>query len=500
MLKILTKRCLFFCLLCHFVSSTYVYAGLLGEGKNKNQNYQLTANLDSLPYEVILRIANFLNFDDLIALSNTGRSFREQIDLNKRLEALSKKYYDANKDAYRKAIENIEISSIPDYDIDEPLSRLAYHRWKSNQHLKSLKDYQPLKLKGHTGSVNAVIACSKGLLVSCSSDKTLKLWDPTKPKGKQCIATLEGHTDSVNAVIAWSNGLLVSCSSDKTLKLWDPTKPKGKQCIATLEGHTDSVNAVIAWSNGLLLSFSSDNIRKTWDPTKPDGEQCVETLEDNSDSQRLTMVPSDSLLTNNAFILESVILLPDGWLLSFSSDDPTNSDKKQCVATLKGYTSILKRVTLLSNGCFVTCFPDNTLKVCDQTKPDGEQCVATLEGHTDSVNAVTALLDGRLMSYSSDNIVKVWDLTKLDGEQCVATLKVYTGKVKTITSFNNRGVAEYGLERPVAPTCAVKTITALPDGRVVLFYSDNTLGVWYLYETEGVGGIFTSPTEEKNAQ
>ena len=51
-------------------------------------------------------------------------------------------------------------------------------------------------------------------------DNTLKVWDLTKPKGPQCVATLQGHTNAVRSVIQLKDGRLVSASYDKTLKVW----------------------------------------------------------------------------------------------------------------------------------------------------------------------------------------------------------------------------------------------------------------------------------------
>ena len=51
-----------------------------------------------------------------------------------------------------------------------------------------------------------------------SSD--IVLWDL---KTKRIARTLRGHTDTVNAVAFLVDGRLASCSSDNTIKFWDPT-------------------------------------------------------------------------------------------------------------------------------------------------------------------------------------------------------------------------------------------------------------------------------------
>jgi WD40 repeat protein len=75
-------------------------------------------------------------------------------------------------------------------------------------------------------------------VVSCSVDKTVRLWDANTGAALQ---TLKGHAASVNsAVFSPDSKLVVSCSVDKTVRLWDANIGAALQ---TLKGHTDSVNS-----------------------------------------------------------------------------------------------------------------------------------------------------------------------------------------------------------------------------------------------------------------
>ena len=48
--------------------------------------------------------------------------------------------------------------------------------------------------------------------------------------------TLEGHTNTVNNIILYHHNKLISCSGDKTIKIWDLNTGK---CLKTLKGHTN---------------------------------------------------------------------------------------------------------------------------------------------------------------------------------------------------------------------------------------------------------------------
>ena len=128
-------------------------------------------------------------------------------------------------------------------------------------------------VKGHTRAVLDVdYGGPRGgtLLASCSSDLTIKLWDPSDEYKN--IRTLPGHDHSVSAIrfipsgsagAPLSGNLLVSASRDETLRIWDVTTG---YCIKTLRGHSDWVRDVSPSSDGRwLLSVGEDRTARIWD-------------------------------------------------------------------------------------------------------------------------------------------------------------------------------------------------------------------------------------------
>ena len=128
-------------------------------------------------------------------------------------------------------------------------------------------------LKGHT---KAVLDCDFGgprggtLLASCSSDLSVKLWDPSDDYKN--IRTLPGHDHSVSAVrfipsgvagAPASGNLLASAARDKTIRIWDVTTG---YCVKTLQGHSDWVRDVFPSFDGRwLLSCGNDQVARLWD-------------------------------------------------------------------------------------------------------------------------------------------------------------------------------------------------------------------------------------------
>merc|ERR1711964_666 len=75
------------------------------------------------------------------------------------------------------------------------------------------------------------------MLLSCSHDRTAKLWDATQ-KGAHLV-TYEGHRDHVlGCAFDPGDEYVVTCSHDHMLRVWDRD---GGQCLRRLVGHKDIV-------------------------------------------------------------------------------------------------------------------------------------------------------------------------------------------------------------------------------------------------------------------
>ena len=73
-------------------------------------------------------------------------------------------------------------------------------------------------LKGHNSSVYGLKVISSEIMASCSTDKTVKLWNTTDGS---LIRTLSGHADGLlHSLDMLKENLLVSGSLDNTIKLW----------------------------------------------------------------------------------------------------------------------------------------------------------------------------------------------------------------------------------------------------------------------------------------
>lgn len=245
-------------------------------------------------------------------------------------------------------------------------------------------------IKGHTRPVLDVdYGGPRGgcLLASCSSDLTIKLWDPADDYKN--TRTLAGHDHSVSAVRFISSGaveapssgnLLVSASRDKTLKIWDLTTG---YCVKTLHGHLGWVRDVSPSPDGrFLLSTGDDMTAKLWDIS------AVET------ESKLTMF-------GHEHFNECCALAP-----------PSSYEHLAVIAKLKKPPPTSSTAEFMATGS-----RDKTIRLWDARGA----CIMTLVGHDNWVRAVVFHPGGKyLLSASDDKSVRCWDLSQ--GGKCVKVL------------------------------------------------------------------------------
>ncbi len=241
-------------------------------------------------------------------------------------------------------------------------------------------------IKAHTRAVLDVdFGGSRGsiLMASCSSDLTIKIWDPAADY--QNIRTLAGHDHSVSAVrfIPTSGNLLVSASRDHTLKIWNVHTG---YCLQTLQGHTGWVRDVAPSYDGrFLVSTGDDMTLRLWDISVPRPEV------------KATMIGHDHYN-------ECCAIAP-----------PAAYPHLATLAGLRRPPAATSAAEYMASGS-----RDKIIKLWDARGT----CLRTLVGHDNWVRAIVFHPGGKyLLSVSDDKTLRCWDLSQ--DAKCVRVLQAH---------------------------------------------------------------------------
>ncbi|KAK2498922.1 hypothetical protein MC885_003950 [Smutsia gigantea] len=119
------------------------------------------------------------------------------------------------------------------------------------------------ELQGHAGPVSCCSFSSDGgSLATGGRDRSLFCWDVRTPKAPVLICSFPAcHRDWVTGCAWTKDHLVVSCSSDGSVGLWDP---KTRQQRAQFLGHERAVSAVAAVEEH-VVSVGRDGTLKVWD-------------------------------------------------------------------------------------------------------------------------------------------------------------------------------------------------------------------------------------------
>jgi WD40 repeat protein len=132
-----------------------------------------------------------------------------------RRSLLSRNYRTAHEFGY--VTREVNILAIP-----ETILSVEYGTKTGSRQRYCLPKKCHLQFSSHKGKVNNVqwVRPYGQLLASASMDGSVLVWDPFIKKG--CVQVLEGHCGGVREVKWTSTGdHILSCSYDKTVKLWD---------------------------------------------------------------------------------------------------------------------------------------------------------------------------------------------------------------------------------------------------------------------------------------
>mgnify|MGYP003986725535 FL=1 len=238
-------------------------------------------------------------------------------------------------------------------------------------------------LRGHMGSVWAILPLPGDILLSGGDDKCIGKWEG----GKLLQMVESGHTRTIRCMAVFPGGdRFATGSEDKTIKMWDVASLK---CVGTLKGHSGWVSGITFAPGFGLISASWDNSLKVWD----EAGTCIATLLGHTgDASCVAMLSREQCVSGS---WDNTLRV---WnLLSM-----------ECEKVLEGHSSEVFSVCVVGKGRVASGSWEGELFVWDVA---GGTRLMSLSGHTDWIMALLGFRNGLLASASGGRSIKVWDVS-----------------------------------------------------------------------------------------
>ncbi len=250
------------------------------------------------------------------------------------------------------------------------------------------------------------------LLLSCSKDKTAKIWSLNSEE--ESLITFSGHTATVNsAVFSSDENRILTASDDSTSRLWDA---KTGEQIMLFKGHQDVVNgARFLPGDKEILTFSDDKTVKKW---KVDNSEFLYSFSQHTD-----------------YILKTDIHPDSNWVVS--------AEKSRILVWNYASGKIIKELPTLSSGITNIKFSrDGTLIIVCHNYSLEIYNLATgnllnnLSGHQHQISNFNLSRDGKFFITSSwDQTARIWDLKS---KKCIKVLEGISPTVR-YAAYNPEG-------------------------------------------------------------
>lgn len=266
----------------------------------------------------------------------------------------------------------------------------------------------------------------------------------------ELIRVLNGHKSNIYSICVKDN-LIISASNDRTIRIWDITKPVNKECIYVLEGHEGSVNQVCIKDNQ-IISGSTDLTIRIWD-LDIIMTNYIHNLESSSDSDSDNNSNSNSNSDSNSScvgnecirILDghlhtvTSICIKDNLIISGANDktihvlDMTRPIGQECIQILHGHTYAISLIYCMPGNIIISCSWDYTIRIWDLSCSKGYECISVLTLGYIYINSI-CVINNLLIAKFDNNEIRIYDLAKII---CKREHKSYRKKQDMCMTYNS---------------------------------------------------------------
>jgi WD40 repeat protein len=298
---------------------------------------------------------------------------------------------------------NLTISAIPENMANQELANIEEQPEQAENTL--FDNWQCIKtLPLHHGKINAILLRPDHVVITASSDRTVKLYDLNQQKD---LFTCFGYDQPVSSLALSKDGeILYTAGGDHKITIWNLAQQKIKKIFSTLPNPSNIItydpqythpnqcitNIALNPANDILATASKDKTIRLWYATR-------------GQLKRTYLGHQDQVL--------SLAFSPDGQTLVSGSADQTirlwSVNTWQLPQIIHGHTGWVTAIALSPDGeILVSGSTDYTIKLWDiKTRT----LIHTLISHTAPVRHLSISPDGKILaSGSDDGKIKIWQL------------------------------------------------------------------------------------------
>ena len=252
-------------------------------------------------------------------------------------------------------------------------------------HLNILQNIQ----NAHDRGITYVEIKDENNFITCSVDKSIKLWIKNKNEFKINKIIPNVHHCVIRKVIYCLNEYLISCSWDKTIKIWN----NNYENINILK-HSDKVNSLLFLEDKNILISSGEDGTKLWNLKEINNINLIKEFKETSCgwNNGLCRLNEDIIIVKgkgtNSLKLISIL-------------------KKEIIKTIDCPFQCWG-ITLIENkGIFLVGGFSKDIRIYSN---DNYECIQEIkDAHNDDIKGFIELKDGSIASFSYDQTIKIWN-------------------------------------------------------------------------------------------
>ena len=245
-------------------------------------------------------------------------------------------------------------------------------------HLNILQNIQ----NAHDDSIIYVEVKDENNFITCSSDKSIKLWINKENKFKINKIINNAHDDYIK----------ISCSFDNKIKIWKENNNNNYDNIKILN-HSKHVYSILLLEDKNILISSGLDGTKFWDLNEINNINCIKYFEDTFSGWNgsLCRLDEDRIIVKNMNTHSLKVIS----ILNLKIIKEINNPF-QCYA-----------ITLIEDkGIFIVGGRSKDIRIY---RNDNYECIQTIQNaHDDNINGFIELKDCSIASFSKDKRIKIW--------------------------------------------------------------------------------------------